>query len=347
MFDGPFVATHVAKMMLCRREPQAIGHSCHKRVLALGEGACRRGSWLHLMLVALYAIAVPAAYVPRPTTAGCIRWQSASASFRGDAFAAVPTRGALCRRSVDGMGTETDSFKNIEHGVLPVGVYDAATRQCNIPSAPVPAAKVELAVVEPTRCDVWWRYVSDDAAKPLPALTLQFGSSGLGGSEDILYGICRTRGEDPQLGTLIFHGPEVGDCVVPADGQHRPELRVRGGDYDTIEARPLSGCRDDPQQREMLKSSLKSKLDEFLTPADHVLIAEVSGHSYKSLETEVLALGSCDLSKVLSTARFMLHDLNWRGLVSRSCRLPSCLDLCANFVSRLRLPATPIWCGSR
>eukprot|EP01043_Picozoa_sp_COSAG02_P065845 COSAG02_NODE_10059_length_2036_cov_1.672690_2_plen_330_part_00 len=268
----------------------------------------------------LCGLMVPAAYVPRPTTAGCMIWQSASASSSGDAFAAVPAMGALCRRKVNGMGTETDSFKNIEHGVLPVGVYDTASKKCKIIGAPVPAAEVELAVVDSTQCDVWWRYVSADAGKPLPALTLQFGSSGGGGAEDILYGICRTRGEEPQLGTLIFHGPNVGNCIVPADRLRRPELIVRGGDYDTIEARPLSGCIDDAEQRDILKSSLESKLHEFLTPADHTLIAEVSGHSYSSLETEMLALGSCDLSKVLSTGRFMLHDLNRRGLVSRSCQ---------------------------
>lgn len=268
---------------------------------------------MHLLLLALCASRAPTVYVLRET-AGCVKWQNASTSLSDGAFEAVPA-GALCRRMPEGISTATASFSYIEHA-LPVGVYDKSSGQCMIMGTSVPTAEVEVAVTEPTKCDVWWRYLTQDVSPPTPALALPFGASGSGRVGDILYSICRTRGDHPRLGTVALNGPDVALCTVPGDGQSFPDVTLRGGDYDLIEARPVGGCRDDAPQGEALKSSLKSMLDEFLTPSDHELIARTSGHDYTLLEKNLLELGSCDLSLVLSDQRFIPHDLNRLGLVS-------------------------------
>ena len=268
-----------------------------------------------LTLLALWAARAPAGYVIRET-AGCITWKDASTCSSEDVFEAVPA-GALCRRRSDGISIATDStFSHIGHA-LPVGVYDKFSGQCMIMGTSVSTDEVELAVARSTQCDVWWRYLTEDVAPPMSALALPFGSSGSGRADDILYSICRTRGENPRLGTLHLNGANVSLCIVPSDGQGRPETALRGGGYDLIEARPLGGCTDEAPKSEALKSSLKSKLDEFLTPSDHELISRSSGHDYSLLEKKLLELGSCDLSAVLSDQGFVPHDLNRLGLVSR------------------------------
>lgn len=286
------------------------------------------------LLAGLATIQSLAVYVPRDT-AGCVSWQSAS-SLTGDAFAAMPAGSAMCRRSEDRIGSGTDSFRDVRR-TLPVGVYDAVKRQCTIMGTSTSGNDIELAVVNTTHCDVWWRYSSQDQNPPVPAMTLQFGTSG--GPENTLYGICRSRGKEVRLGTLIFNGPNVANCIIPADKQTGwPELTLRFGDYDTIEAQPLSGCTDDAQLRETLKLSLESKLDEFLTADDHEQIARISGHDYTSLEAGVLALGSCDLSKILSAGRFIPHDLNRLGLVSRnSCLVPRNAQSCTLSICSCKL----------
>lgn len=291
------------------RGTAAAGQTGRER--GLRGGTVRR---MLLTLLALWAARAPAGYVIRET-AGCIRWQDASTCSSENVFDAVPA-GALCRRRSDGMSIPTDStFSHIEHA-LPVGVYDKSSGQCMIMNTSVPSGEVELAVTRSTQCDVWWRYLTEDVAPPMSALALQFGSSGSGRANDILYSICRTHGENPRLGTLHLNGPDVSLCIVPSDGQGRPETTLRGGGYDLIEARQFGGCTDETLNSEVLKSSLKSKLDEFLTPADHKLIARSSGHDYTLLEMKLLELGSCDLSAVLSDHGFVPHDLNRLGLVS-------------------------------
>ena len=86
--------------------------------------------------------------------------------------------------------------------------------------------------------------------------------------------------------------------------------------HSFIEARQIAGCTDGASKREALKSSLKFKLDEFLTPSDHELITRSTGHAYTLLERKLLELGSCDLSAVLSDVGFVPHELNRLGLVS-------------------------------
>ena len=84
---------------------------------------------------------------------------------------------------------------------------------------------------------------------------------------------------------------------------------------DIIQARDLGpGRSHDPQQAAQLSSELKVKLDTFLLDEDRAMITNISGHSYESLEGGVLALPSCDLEKVLSNVRFLMHDLNTKGL---------------------------------
>ena len=277
------------------------------------------------------AIRTPAAYTVRDTS-GCVRWQNLSAdpARGGGLFAAAPGGGALCRWSASTSGTWTGSFAPAERA-LPVGVFNATNGQCAIPgtSAPTPAlGEVQLAVVQSAECDVWWRYASEDVMPPLPELTLQFGASKL---HDEIYGICRTRSDEPRLGTLIFNGPAIGDCVVPADG-NRPQLVLRGGSFDTVEARVLGGCIDNSEQAEALRPSLKLKLDEHLLPEDRAQIANISGHKYESLEAGMFALGSCDLSAVLSALRFIPHDLNRLGLVS--FKFQTCWCVCARRIVR-------------
>lgn len=289
----------------------------HHAAIRARESKATSRSHEFIVAALMCAASAPVAYTARRDTAGCIRWQNLSAAppSGGGLFAAAPAGGsALCRWSASTNGTWTDSFASVER-LLPVGTFNSVTGQCVIPGAvadPSALSEVQLAVVQSSECDVWWRYVSEDVIPPLPELTLQFGASE---SHDTRYGICRTRSVEPQLGTLIFNGPAIGHCVVPSDG-NRPQMVLRGGSFDTVEARVLGGCINDPQQANVLRSSLKSKLDAYLLPEDRAQIANISGHRYESLEAGMMStLGSCDLAAVLSAARFIPHDLNRVGLV--------------------------------
>jgi len=144
---------------------------------------------------------------------------------------------------------------------------------------------------------------------------MHFGSAPADEQRSIQYGICRSLGPTAKLGALIFNGGGVGDCIIPAEVDGDPPTVLHHGGMDIIQARDLGpGRSDDPQQAMRLSSELKVKLDTFLLDEDRAMIANISGHSYESLEKGVLALPSSDLEKVLSNVRFLMHDLNLKGL---------------------------------
>jgi hypothetical protein len=181
-----------------------------------------------------------------------------------------------------------------------------------------PGHAIQYAITDPT-CDVWWREVSPDVVPPIPELALSFGTDSHGHK----LGLCRTFGEDVSVdgghkivGTFFEEGPDFGRCFfVRPDGSTG---FLDGGLFHVMQARAAEeSCIDDPGRQAELSVALRERLDKFITLEDKKLLEKVVGApltSYAELYSDVISLGSCDLQMVLSSARFVPHQLNIKGM---------------------------------
>ena len=165
----------------------------------------------------------------------------------------------------------------------------------------------------------------------------------------IMFGICRSpmsETERPRLGTLILNGRDVGHCVIP-EGTGGSTTVLVGGGYDIVQAREgfAGGCEDDPLEASSRAAELDSHFRQFISDEDRIMLESVTGHDSHALEAAILRLGSCDLrqvptnniifgklfmrcclvsyghftahcngGQVMSSARFVPHELNHQGL---------------------------------
>lgn len=182
--------------------------------------------------------------------------------------------------------------------------------------------RVLYATVHP-ECDVWWRKVSVDVIPPIPELSVSFGTS----PQAHKLGLCRTFGVDPAVdggrkivGTLVQEGPDFGRCFfMRADGTTGV---LDGGNFHTLQSRRLSSsCTDNELLRRELSAGLRENLQLYLSKQDRELLTEVTGHDFGAFEQDLLKLSSCDLKQVVSTARYVPHELNLRGLHVMRCLL--------------------------
>jgi len=271
-------------------------------------------------------------FIPR-ATGHCIQWKPAElAETTWQPLAGTPSGQLLCRPQPEGQFAPHTQFEFIPYKTqsLPVGIYDSATRQCLVNGKLVAHGIVaELAFTDPS-CDVWWRTVTSDVMPPMTEMAMHFGSSAAlpaveaapatsADSDDAmltpLYGICRSLDENPELGTLLLNGDNVGHCIIHSSGKSTPRVIVGGG-YDIIQAREgnSGGCENDADEAKQLSASLSAKVEKFISAEDRRLIEEVTGYSFSELADEAYALGSCELRQVLSSVRFIPHDLNTKGL---------------------------------
>ena len=81
--------------------------------------------------------------------------------------------------------------------------------------------------------------------------------------------------------------------------------RLVGGGFEIVQARSVEGCVSNSTEAAALSRTLKASLDQHLQPDDRVQIAAITAQPYEALEQSVLALDSCELTAVLSNARFV------------------------------------------
>jgi len=140
-------------------------------------------------------------------------------------------------------------------------------------------------------------------------------------------GICRTFGTNASahaddgsatLGTVVLEGPDMGIChFVTPRGDDR---ELVGGLFHILQARPrgaASKCAEAATSYE----DLRWRVQRFLTPEDHELLARVvrgsgtaTGNVFEDLMEGLRGLSGCQLQEVLSGSRFVLHPLNAQGL---------------------------------
>ncbi|KAL1499701.1 hypothetical protein AB1Y20_011896 [Prymnesium parvum] len=210
---------------------------------------------------------------------------------------------------------------------LPLGAL-APSGECIPLAAPMPAAAADAAAVRAAprlggvevaaraaECDVWWREVSEDVIPPVPELVLPLGATPHG-SRLVL---CRTRAEAeggggvPRMGTLAVEGPDFGKCFFTREDGGTGV--IEGGNFHVLQARPQEPeCIDVPAEAERLRRQLLQRVEAYVPPAVRREIEAVAEVPFDDLLAGASSLGSCDLSQILSAARFVPHELNAKGL---------------------------------
>lgn len=229
---------------------------------------------------------------------------------------------------------DADSGRCVGIGRLPARPPQGDAALCE-PTAPGVAAgsvsarceqidAFEVATVD-LSCDVWFRKVTADVIPPIPELLLPLdldgAKGGSGGAK--LVGLCRTFADHSsapnRLGTVMLtEGPDFGNCFVTApDGT---TTTLEGGVFHVLQARVHAaaaghGCANmtTPRQKE-LAAGLSTRIGAYISPVDRGRIAAVTGVGFEELAAAVLGLDGCAMAKVLSSARFVPHELNAAGL---------------------------------
>jgi len=149
-------------------------------------------------------------------------------------------------------------------------------------------------------------------------------------------GVCRSFGDGSSVedggqklwGTAVLEGADANRCFVTrADGT---TAVLDGGLFHLLQARPaVPACVDLDEKTRELAAGLSERISLMLTESDRQLIEEVVvtsqteglNFSFATLEHAATSLGSCDLEKVMSAARFVHHPLNTLGLHLLRCVL--------------------------
>jgi hypothetical protein len=272
------------------------------------------------IVACLLCICLAQAFTPRDT-GHCLTWAKSTGlddNVQTTLFSAAPDGSPLCRPLSAASGSTAVSFPSLglissseESLTLPVGTVDVASGVCAVVGGEV-TGNYEVAIIEPS-CTVWWRTFSEDVIPPMSELVMHFGTAYHESADSseafkVLFGLCRVP--DGRIGTLTLTGSDVGRCVVVDDHP----LELRGGGFDAVQARETIRCENDPKHARIMSLRLEKLVDEHLNEADRLQMESITGFAFADLIDDLLAMPSCELSAVLSSANFIPHALNVKGL---------------------------------
>ncbi|CAK9061675.1 unnamed protein product [Durusdinium trenchii] len=253
----------------------------------------------------LYGSTLVAAFEPKDS-AHCLRWSQEAEPSRlrieGNFEAPVLCREGLAPSHRWGFLASNGSFISV------VGETGVASTLLEFPSVA-------------SGCDVWWREVSEDVIPPTPELAMPLWEDGRAMTTHAgMVGLCFATNSS-SLGYIPLEGPEMGQCHFLADGEPRV---LTGGLFHLLQARPkVAPCAEGDLARQQLLRGLRGRIDRFLSQEDHELLERVVSHSgsdggqggiYARLLNGLNQLDACQLKEVLSSSRFVAHELNTLGL---------------------------------
>ena len=164
-----------------------------------------------------------------------------------------------------------------ERFLLPDGTYETATRH-SIAAEP----------------GFSWRLFPYDVIPPIPpSAYLKKITSGHA------QGVCFANGE---IGTAEFDGPHGGGCLLKEGYQY--------GEFHLLLKRKDETSTCDP----LLKTDFLQYVDKYVTDDDISDFEFVTKHSFSELISEISQQNDCFFQSIVSTERFVPHELNLKGL---------------------------------
>ena len=207
------------------------------------------------------------------------------------------------------------------------GTMDPSSSLCLLHRDPLRLQYREFQIAvknEAANCDHFWAPIAFDVDPLGPNIVRVQGIEApeLDSSPDIA--ICRFQDDKGHefIGRMLMEGKLFGHCGYLSNNDNKKEEVFVGGNFHALSAIPrvvpeIAEHDVDDRKWNTLVAEIQKRVSLYLSEEDKRLIASISGHSVEELvadlnNTDVVSYDV--LSRVLSTDRFIPHDLNKKGL---------------------------------